>query len=306
MSKNSDKENKVADYYDASSVDYHLQYERDTLSDTTQPYPANYFRMQMLLNSFIRHDVKRVLEVGVGEGTPLSGLLKAGLDVSGVDISKEMVRAAKANISKFGGNEDQIIWGDIQSPSTYSNILSKGKFDGVIAMGVMPHIRNDEFVLNNIKAMLAPGGRVFIEFRNSLLSLFSFNRFTHDFIMDGLLEGVAPELRDTTSKYLKKNLEMDKPSFRTTHEKDDEVVGYDAILSKYHNPLEITELFEKVGFSSIETHWYHYHPTMPHLADKNSALFRDEAMKMEHNNSKWKGMFLCSAFVVEAAINGQN
>ena len=41
--------------------------------------------------------------------------------------------------------------------------------------------------------------------------------------------------------------------------------GYDLILSKMHNPLEIHELFKKAGFSEIKIHWYHLHSTIPQL-----------------------------------------
>ena len=49
MNKNTDS---VASHYDGSSEDYHLQYERELLADTTRDYPANYFRMHLLINSF--------------------------------------------------------------------------------------------------------------------------------------------------------------------------------------------------------------------------------------------------------------
>ena len=290
----------VASHYDASATNYHVQYERSSLTDLSVSYPANYFRMQMLINSFIENSLKRVVEIGVGEGTPLANLLKGGIDVSGIDISHKMVEKSKQNIKKYGGNEDQIIWGDIQDPSTYVDLLRNGKFDGLIAMGIMPHVRQDETVLRNMRVMLRPGGRVFVEFRNSLFSLFTFNRNTHEFIVDELLADVAPKLRSVVSNYLMKRLEMDKPDKRLIHSDDPNEIGYDAILSKFHNPFEVTELFENNGFDDINLLWYHYHPAMPLLEEEHRELFRQEALKLENNNSKWKGLFLCSAFVVEA------
>lgn len=298
--KRSSEKNSVANHYDASAANYHIQYERNSLTDLSVNYPANYFRMQLLINSFVENDLKKVIEVGVGEGTPLANLLKSGIDVSGFDIGHEMVKKAKQNIKKYGGNEDQIVWGDIQDPSTYVDLLRNGKFDGLIAMGVMPHVRQDEAVLKNMRVMVRPGGRVFVEFRNSLFSLFTFNRNTHDFIVNELLDDVAPEVRSVVSDYLKNRLEMEKPTKRLVHEDDSNVIGYDAILSKFHNPFEITALFEKCGFDDINLLWYHYHPAMPILEEENRELFRNEALKLEHNSSNWKGLFLCSAFVVEA------
>ena len=303
-----DEKELVQQHYDASAKNYHLQYERNLISDITRCYPANYFRLQLLLNSFSENSIKRVLEVGVGEGTPLVTLSKAGIDVAGFDISDNMIKACQNNLKKNNIDASKIIWGDIQDPTTYTSLLKEGQFDAILAMGVLPHVRNDEFVLNNIKAIVKPSGRVFVEFRNKLFSLFTFNRYTYEFILDDLLAGVSPQLKDLVAADLKKRLAMDRPIERLTGESanlaesghDSDVPGYDAILSKLHNPFEILDLFEKCGFSECKLLWYHYHPAMPFISDQSKDLFRDEALKLEHENSGWRGLFLCSAFVVEA------
>lgn len=295
MSKDS-----VSAHYDASAANYHLQYERNLLSEVSRKYPANYFRLQLLLNSFIEKNVKRVIEVGVGEGTPLSTLAKAGIEVSGFDISEEMVKKSQATLKKNGLNSENIIWGDVQDPITYAGLLRNGQYDALLAMGVMPHIRNDEESLINMRAMVKPGGSVFIEFRNKLFSLFTFNRYTLEFILDDLLAGVSPKLKNIVSTDLEKKLEMNKPSPRNVHDENTEALGYDAILSKFHNPFEVKNLFEKCGFKDINLLWYHYHPAMPYLMEKNEELYRNEALKLEHDSLGWRGLFLCSAFVVEA------
>lgn len=306
--KRENSEDLVAKLYDGYAENYYLQYERDLISDISRNYPANYFRLHQLINSFTNNNIKKVIEVGVGEGTPLITLSKAGMDVSGFDISRKMVEQAKNNFSQNGLPTEKIIFGDIQDPITYSSLLRDGQFDAMLAMGVLPHVRNEEFVLTNMKNLVKPGGRVFIEFRNKLFSLFTFNRHTYEFIMDDLLDGVSPQLKDIVSENLKERLSMNLPIQRLTGESgnpidsssNNKVIGYDAILSKFHNPFEMLELFEKIGLKEAKLHWYHYHPAMPNLSEKEPHLFRDEALKLEHNNSSWKGMFLCSAFVIEA------
>lgn len=301
-------ENSIQQYYDSQSSGYHLQYERELLSDLSHEYPANYFRLHLLINSFLRNSIKRVVEVGVGEGTPLLTLANAGMDVSGFDISKSMVEKSKNNFKKNNLDENRIIWGDIQDPITYSPLMKDGQFDALLAMGVTPHIRNDKFVLSNMRDMVKPGGRVFVEFRNKLFSLFSFNRYTYEFIMDDLLSGVSGKLKKIIQEDLEKRLEMEKPNIRLKtgnsvngdKEGHQSLPGYDAILSKFHNPFEVKELFKECGFQDINLLWYHYHPAMPYLEQKDMDLFRDEALKLEHENSDWRGYFLCSAFVVEA------
>ena len=294
----------VESHYDGAADRYHEQYQRDNLENLSLPYPANYFRLQMLLNSFTSKGIRRVIEVGVGEGTPLSTLGKAGIDVWGFDLSHEMVRKSKETVQRHGMNPDQIFWGDIQDPTSYVHSLKDGQFDGLMAMGVMPHVENDSMVLDNMSTLVRPGGSVFIEFRNKLMSLFSFNRLTVEFILDDLLAGIATTVKDAVRKDLEGRLRMDMPLARTKLHESDDTPGYDTILSKFHNPFEVVEEFRQRGFKDVKLMWYHYHPSMPYLQDDMPELFRREAMRLEHDPSDWRGYFLCSAFVVEA-IKGE-
>jgi len=290
----------VSDHYDAAAANYHKQYEEETLRDLTQEYPANYFRLKLLLKSFKENSIKRTIEVGVGEGTPLSTLAKEGIEVSGFDISHAMVKRAKESIAATGQNPDNIIWGDIQDRTSYQPLLSGGLFDGLMAMGVMPHVEDDDLCLRNMKDMVKPNGMVFIEFRNSLFSLFTFNRYTHEFIMDELLSGVSGEVKNTVDGFLRSKLEMSLPIQRDVIDDDPNTVGYDAILSKFHNPLTIIKKFEELEFIDVELLWYHFHPAMPHLSAVNESQYREDAIHLESFSNDWRGMFLCSAFVVQA------
>ena len=289
----------VQAHYEAAAKDYHLQYDRERLTDLSVKYPANYFRLQLLMNSFAKKGLKRVIEVGVGEGTPLATVGKAGLDVWGFDLSEEMVGKAKQSMERHGLNADQIFLGDIQDPATYAHAVGGEPFDGLMAMGVMPHIEDEDRALDNMASLLRPGGSVFIEFRNTLFSLFTFNRHTKDFILNDLLKGVDPGVKANVEQDLDSRLRMDMPPVRSKIEGTD-APGYDAILSKFHNPLEVPDLFEQNGFEDIQLLWYHYHPAMPYLTEKDPKAFRSEAIRLEKESPDWRGIFLCSAFVVEA------
>jgi 2-polyprenyl-3-methyl-5-hydroxy-6-metoxy-1,4-benzoquinol methylase len=288
---------EVRAHYDAVASEYSQQYQRTQL-DNLAEYPANYFRLQALVNSFLRRGVKKVLEVGVGEGTPLVTLGKLGLEVWGFDLAEKMVECARKNFQEAGFDPKRIAWGDIRDCLTYAHLLREGTFDGVVAMGVMPHVENDELVLDNIAACVKPGGTVFIEFRNKLFSLFTFNRLTLEFIMDDLLAGVDQRVRNAVAEEINPRLRMDLPPSR--NQLADGSPGYDAVLSKFHNPFEVLETCRRKGFKETELLWYHYHPALPMLESKLGTLFREEAFKLEHEPSGWRGLFLCSAFVVQA------
>lgn len=292
----------VAAHYDAVAGGYHEQYDPDALY-AAEVYPANYFRLRLLLNSFAARNVKRVVEVGVGEGTPLATIAQAGVDVWGFDLSERMVERSKERMREIGLDPDHILWGDIRDPISYAPALRDGTFDGLMAMGVMPHVENDDAVLDNMAALVKPGGTVFIEFRNKLFSLFTFNRHTRAFILDDLLADVDPELKARVAAELEDRLRVDLPPVRSTTA-DGGAPGYDAILSKFHNPLEAQALFARHGFEQVKLLWYHYHPAMPMLEPGAPELFRQEAIALEQEPSGWRGYFLCSAYVVEAVKAG--
>ena len=295
----SEDNNSVIEHYDESASTYHELYDKEKLFDVSASYPANYFRLQLLLNSFKSKKIQNVIEVGVGEGTPLTTLGKAGMDVWGFDISKEMVKKSKENMEKNNMNKEQIFWGDIQNPTTYTQVLHDMKFDGLIAMGVMPHVNNDDEVLKNMASLVKSEGHVFVEFRNKLFSLFTCNRNTVDFILNDLLIGVDDKVKSLVRKDLESRLRVDVPPIRKKIA-NSSVPGYDAILSKFHNPFETIEKFKKFGFRNINILWYHFHPAMPYLEKNIPEIFRKESINLEHDPTDWRGYFLCSAFVIEA------
>lgn len=290
----------VIEHYNAAADSYTDQYEKENLENLDILYPANYFRMNLMINTFLEHNIKRVIEVGVGEGTPLVNLSKTGIETWGFDFAESMVKRSQENFAKNKLPANRIFWGDICDPSSYVHCLQEGLFDGLMAMGVMPHVKNDKAVLKNMSTLIKPGGTVFIEFRNKLFSLFTFNRHTYNFIMDDLLDGVDPKLKDSVGTNIKKHLLMDEPKFRTNDMGDGEGPHFDEIYAKFHNPFEVMDQFKELGFTDIKPIWYHYHPAPPFMEKEQHLLFRREQVNLEYEQSGWKGLFLCSAFVIQA------
>ena len=53
--------NNTDDFYDGVAENYHLQYERDLMYSLDHKYPANYFRLHLLINSFIPRMLNNLL-----------------------------------------------------------------------------------------------------------------------------------------------------------------------------------------------------------------------------------------------------
>lgn len=291
MSEDSIK-SEIESYYDAVAKDYHERYDPGNLL-TARKYSANYFRLQLLIERLLESGARRVFEVGVGEGTPLAMLARRGFEVAGCDISTEMVEETRKKFAMLGIPEDNCQLADIEDASSMAGLAAKGPYDAVVAFGVLPHVRDDHAALTNMRAMLADDGRAYIEFRNKLFSLFTFNRHTKSFILDDLLGDVAEDIREAVSQDLDQRLALDLPPV---------VDGYDKIFAKYHNPYALPELFAGTGYAEPTIHWYHFHPAPPLVADSiGQQAYRKAAMKMEGATADWRGHFLCSAGVAEAA-----
>ena len=301
MSQETGKYSHVREHYADIPDDYVAQYDPDKL-ETHHEYPANYFRLRIIKDRFAVSGVTSFVDAGLGAGIPAVELA-ASLDITdvgGFDFTPEMVALAKKTFAANGLDADRVDVGDITALTSFEKATKGRKVDAALALGVMPHIEDEVGTLKNIHASLVPGGRAFVSFRNKVFSMFTMNRFTKDFFMEELLADIPEALKGSAEAELRKHVAMDKPPIRTTNIAGG--VGYDKILSKMHNPFEIDALFQAAGFSSTQLHWYHYHPVPPMLEGDqvSSGDFRKAAMALEGENSGWRGIFMCSAFIVEA------
>lgn len=286
---------EVVDHYDASAPTYSEQYDESTIY-TAKEYPANFFRLKRIKQRVAELGLSSMYELGIGDGSPLAALGEMGLKVAGSDLSEGMLAVARAQFEAKGLDSSLLRWGDIQDRASLEPAIATGPYDGVMALGVLPHVSDEAQVIENMSAFLAPGGTLFLQFRNSMLSLYSFNRLTMEFIEDGLLAGLPENVREVVRAGLEPRLAMDKPPKR---EWDVNGPAYDEILAKFHNPFELAELVKAKGFTNIRYHWYNYHVTPPMLAGELGETFRTAGIDMEATDD-WRGMFMCSAGVIEA------
>ena len=172
----------------------------------------------------------------------------------------------------------------------------RGEFDAVQALGVIPHVTDDPAFVRAMSSFLKPRGTLLLQFRNSMFSMFTFNRMTKEFILDELMAPVPREFKDAVAADLDQRLAVDLPPVR----RRDDGHGYDEILARFHNPFELAEVVRAQGFEDIRFHWYNYHPTYPMLSGHfDRADYWKAQAALEHEGT-WRGMFLCSAGVIQA------
>jgi 2-polyprenyl-3-methyl-5-hydroxy-6-metoxy-1,4-benzoquinol methylase len=100
---------------------------------------------------------KYILDAGCGTGHTTLELLNEGYDVTAIDISQELVdftqRIIKEN--KYMGNVYAL---DL----TNAKVLGENKFDTIVCLDVLEHIRDDELVLRNLCYILKKGGHLIV------------------------------------------------------------------------------------------------------------------------------------------------
>ena len=287
----------VMKHYDGSAPTYHEQYDPDLLWANAE-YPANLFRLQLVARLLKAAGARSVYELGTGEATPMIKLHRAlGIDVAGSDLSPEMVRLGKENLERHGLDAGLLSLVDAEDEAAVRAERSlRGESDAVIALGVIPHVTDDAAFVRSMSLFCRPGGTLLLQFRNSMFSMFTFNRLTKEFILDELMAPVPQEFKDAVAADLDNRLAVDLPPVR----RRDDGYGYDEVLSRFHNPFELADVVRAEGYTDVRFHWYNYHPTYPMLRGQfEDRAYREAQMALEQEGT-WRGMFLCSSGVIEA------
>ena len=287
----------VMKHYDGSAPTYHEQYDPDLLWANAE-YPANLFRLQLVARLLQEAGARSVYELGTGEATPMIKLHRAlGIDVAGSDLSPEMVRLGKENLERNGLDPGLLSHVDAQDVAAVRAERSlRGESDAVIALGVIPHVTDDAAFVRSMSLFCRPGGTLLLQFRNSMFSMFTFNRLTKEFILDELMAPVPQEFKDAVAADLDTRLAVDMPPVR----RRDDGYGYDEVLSRFHNPFELADVVKAQGYTDVRFHWYNYHPTYPMIRGQfEDRAYREAQIALEQEGT-WRGMFLCSSGVIEA------
>lgn len=132
---------------DKNTVEYFLRVEKDRYSQ--QDWVHDYF-------NYREFSGKRVLEIGVGQGTDLMQFAKEGAEVFGVDITDNHLELTKCN---FVLQKKEV---DLRKADATSLPFPDEYFDCVYSFGVLHHIPEIDKVMTEIQRVLKPGGGVMI------------------------------------------------------------------------------------------------------------------------------------------------
>ena len=133
------------------------------------------------MRGFLKFDSyrgKRVLEVGVGQGTDLVQFAKGGAEVSAIDITQRHLELAARNFAVRG------LRADLRYATAAAIPFENGSFDVVYSFGVLHCTDNTVRCLTECHRVLRPGGTL-------ILAMYHKYSFFHAYtiIVNGLLRG---------------------------------------------------------------------------------------------------------------------
>lgn len=116
---------------------------------------------------FTRHRGKKVLEVGVGAGTDHLQFARAGVLLSGIDLTEAAIKMVKKRLAIEG------LSSDLRRADAENLPFESNSFDYVYSWGVLHHTPDTVKALAEVHRVCKPGGKICIMLyhRRSLLAL---------------------------------------------------------------------------------------------------------------------------------------
>ena len=133
------------------------QYETEKAEKALEKFVPEYNiqRAEAIYKILKNENVHRVLDVGCGLGKVTVHLAKRGMDVTGVDISPDLIYLAKEKALKNNVNV-KFILGEL------NKVEFKKKFDAVLFAGVLEHVEDEVSMMNAAKKSIKKNGKIVV------------------------------------------------------------------------------------------------------------------------------------------------
>jgi SAM-dependent methyltransferase len=105
----------------------------------------------------------RILDLGCGSGWLCEYFARLGYDVTGIDVSPELIEMARERLTKvpYGADHEKQLRYRFLVHDVESGPL-KETFEAIICYDALHHFEDEHAVLRNVGAMLAYGGQLFV------------------------------------------------------------------------------------------------------------------------------------------------
>lgn len=131
--------------------------------------PANVFedsmsqRREYVVEYVRRHLAQgsRILDLGCGAGVIAEDLVRAGMKVTAMDLSAEMVARARDRLRGAAADDVLVLRGDCERLP-----FGDGEFDAVVCLGVISFLTSNQPVLSEIRRVMRDHGTLLLAVRN--------------------------------------------------------------------------------------------------------------------------------------------
>jgi ubiquinone/menaquinone biosynthesis C-methylase UbiE len=236
----------------------------------------------------------RILDFGCGRGDLLVHLIESGYDVIGMDKYAGMRTFAEASADKLNAR-DRIVAGGVDELGD----LPDRSFDLIVMMGVLQYLPDVDYqeALKQVPRLLRPRGALVATFQNAFFDLFTFNKYTLDFLMNGLL---GPSLQDSEREKVEHALSglmssPDMPLYSPTRARDN-------VFVRLTNPITIGDELRGCGLSLVTKYFYEWFGLPPLLSGSCGDISARIAGEFEiERATSWQGHFMANAFLTHIA-----
>lgn len=109
----------------------------------------------------------RVADIGCGGGLLSEALAKAGAAVTAIDLAPEVIEVARLHLHETNDSRPQPIEIDYRLSSSRELAASEaGAFDAVCCMELIEHVPDPAALVDDLAALLRPGGKLFLSTLN--------------------------------------------------------------------------------------------------------------------------------------------
>ncbi|MCK6458299.1 MAG: class I SAM-dependent methyltransferase [Planctomycetes bacterium] len=100
---------------------------------------------------------KRVLEIGLGQGSESEQIIRRGARWTGIDLTRESIERVRQRLALRG-----LPFEDLRQGSVLELPFPDGRFDLVFSHGVLHHVPGIDRAQREIRRVLAPGGELVV------------------------------------------------------------------------------------------------------------------------------------------------
>lgn len=193
-----------------------------------------------LLSRFIKPGLDNAADIGCGTGLDSIALKQLGLNVTGFDLSSDMIARAKINSARYGVEIDFLPFSAMRIPARFNNI-----FSAAVSLGnSLANVKRKDFLpsIKKIFALLKPGGMFLMQILNYSRILKNKERIV----------GITEREGNTFIRFY--DFHKDKTYFNILRISGGERKNHSLITSEIfpYKTGEIISSFKQAGFGKIE------------------------------------------------------